>query len=238
MKDGKSLSDPVAPLEQSSRVDPPAFDPGSIWSSLSQTPGIGVSITDVAGNLLFVNDTSMVLFSQSAGIDYHGKTIADFHPPQFVEERLVMIQRVLSDGKPLSISHVYHAHRIESTVWPIRDKQPPCNRVIVISHLQIVDQGFNLADAPESVTTKYIDLGPLDILTKRELEVFVLLGHGMSVPKVAALLHRSPKTIQRHKASITEKLHVKGQAELVAMVTAAGLEVSDAHLSRLKTRPL
>ena len=61
------------------------------------------------------------------------------------------------------------------------------------------------------------------MLTARELEVFTLLGHGMSVPRVAKLLHRSPKTIERHKCAIAKTLNVNSQAEMVAVVTSVGL---------------
>lgn len=215
------------------RVDSPAFDPSSVWKALSQTPGVGVSITDSEGMLLFVNETAAVLFSEDSMVDYQGKHIGDFHPAEFTAERLQMIQRVLSEGKPLSICHIYHGRPIESTVWPIRDHVPPNNRVIVISHLKASGQEPDVSRAPETISTKYIDLGPLNVLTRRELEVLVLLGHGMSVPRVAELLKRSPKTIQRHKAAISQKLKVKGQAEMVAIVTSVGLDVSDAHLKRL-----
>jgi DNA-binding CsgD family transcriptional regulator len=215
------------------RIDVPHIDPGSLWTALANTPNVGVSITDVDGRLLFVNDTAKLLFSDTTDLDYEGKCISDFHPQEFVAERLRMIQRVLTEGKPLLIRHIYLGRNIESTVWPIRDSTPPYNRVIVVTH----ERGTHSVQEDvspqfETVSTEFIDLGPLNILTRRELEVLVLLGHGMSVPHVARVLHRSPKTIQRHKAAISEKLQVRGQAEMVAIVTALGLEPSDTKLRR------
>ncbi len=102
------------------RVDPPQIDPASLWAAMSQTKGVGVSITDAEGRLLFLNDTAMVLFSERTGIEYQGKYIRDFHSPEYVQERLAMIGRVLSEGKPLSMRHIYHGKQIHSTVWPIR----------------------------------------------------------------------------------------------------------------------
>lgn len=217
------------------RIDSIEIDLASLWNALSQSPGIGVSITDVEGRLLFVNDTTMVLFSEALEIDYVGKSIADFHPPEFVAERLAMIRKVVEQSRTMRIRHVYHGRRIESTLWPIQDKRPPFNRVIVVSH----QNSFVLPIQPnpqtiETVATNYIDLGSLDVLSRRELEVLIMLGHGLSVPRTAAVLHRSPKTIQRHKASISEKLGLRGQAELVQMVTELGLELNDAKLKRLK----
>lgn len=215
------------------RIDPPAFDPTSIWTALSCTPGVGVSVTDTEGRLLFVNDTSMVLFSQATKLDYLGKRISDYHSPEFVKERLVMIGRVVEENRPLSIQHIYHGQRIESTVWPVRDKQPPYNRVIVISHSQATNSVSAETGTIEVLSSQYINLGELDILTNRELEVLVLLGHGMSVPSTAKALFRSPKTIQRHKSSISQKLNVSGQAEMVSIVKSVGLDIEDVKLKRL-----
>jgi len=82
-----------------------------------------------------------------------------------------------------------------------------------------------------------LDLGPLDVLSPRELEVLVFLGHGMSVPETAAALKRSPKTIEHHKDSIGKKLHARGQSELVSIVTKLGLELDDLKLQRLPRKP-
>jgi DNA-binding CsgD family transcriptional regulator len=211
------------------------IDSSSLWNALAKTPGVGVSITDAQGHLLFVNSTTMMLFSETTEIDYEGKRISDFHPPDFVKERLRMIQTVLKDGRPLTLKHIYHGRNIHSTVWPIVDRAPPYSRVIVVS---FVACGESLTgDLPgniEAYATNYIDLGPLDVLTQRELEVLVLLGHGMSVPKAAKILHRSPKTVQRHKAAISQKLELHGQAELVSLVASLGLELSHIKLKRLK----
>ncbi len=210
-------------------------DPVLLWTALCQSPGIGVSITDVSGRLLFVNDTTMVLFSEQTNVDYVGKSIADFHPPEFVAERLAMLKKVVEESKTVRVRHVYHGRRIESTLWPVQDKRPPFNRVIVVSHQSACELGLPVDnDLIEVVSTNYIDLGSLSVLSRRELEVLVLLGHGLNVPRTAAVLHRSPKTIQRHKASISEKLGLRGQAELVQIVTELGLELSDAHLKRYR----
>ncbi|MCC9656909.1 PAS and helix-turn-helix domain-containing protein [Rhodopirellula halodulae] len=215
------------------RVDAPEFDPNSIWTALTQTAGIGVCVTDHEGRLIYVNDTAMVLFSDVPGLDYTGKFIHDFHPPQYVKERLAMIARVLAEGKPLAIRHIYHGKQIHSTVWPIRDSKPPYHRVVVVSRTTSGLLKTELDKSIETVRTEFIDYGPLSILTQREVEVAVLLGHGMSVPKVAKLLQRSPKTIERHKSAITQKLGLHGQAELVMIISEMGLDLDDAKLKRL-----
>jgi DNA-binding CsgD family transcriptional regulator len=222
-----------APAPRSVRRDAPAGSPQAFWQALSMTPGVGVSLMDAKGALIFVNPTSQLLFFNDQGVDYHGKTVWDFHPPGFCRERIEMITRVVREKKPLGIRHIYFGRRIESTVWPLGDYRPPFDRVIVVSHNQA--SGPIAADLPhefETIDTDYIGLGPLDVLSRRELEVLVMLGHGASVPETAAALHRSINTIQRHKESISRKLRLSGQAKMVSLVASMGLELSDANRTR------
>ena len=55
----------------------------------------------------------------------------------------------------------------------------------------------------------------MDILSDRELEVFQLIGEGMTTRHVAKALHLSVKTIETHRQHIMEKLGLKGATELV-----------------------
>lgn len=239
--------EPSMPLEPQSpeaqiwakhrRVDHGLGSNQALWAAFSGTPGVGVSITDTQGRLIFVNNTSLVLFSGSPDVDYHNKTIADFHSPEFVEERLQLISRVINENKPLRIKHILMGRPLESTIWPFRDHRPPFNRVIVVTRERGASVPLEIPSQIEEVQTSYIDLGPLNVLSKRELEVMILLGHGLSVPRAAAVLRRSAKTIERHKESISDKLSLKGQAEIVQVVTSMGLDLSDTKLQRINEMP-
>jgi DNA-binding CsgD family transcriptional regulator len=224
---------PSADLDKSPNPDLDLNGTG-LWQALSQTPGIGISITDIQGNLIFVNDTSLVLFSGQVAIDYRGKSIADFHPAAFVKERLELIRRVLSENRPLRIHHVYAGHSITSTVWPLKDRGISKSRVIVVSRAGPPQPADNLVQQNiETFHTEYIELGSMNVLSQRELEVLVLLGHGLTIPEAAKLLNRSPKTIQRHKESISKKIHLHRQSDLVELVTGIGLTMDDTKLKRL-----
>ncbi|PYK65728.1 MAG: DNA-binding response regulator, partial [Verrucomicrobia bacterium] len=52
-----------------------------------------------------------------------------------------------------------------------------------------------------------------------ELEIFQLIGQGVSTRKIADRLGRSIKTIETHRTRIKEKLAVKSAAELVHRAT-------------------
>ena len=59
------------------------------------------------------------------------------------------------------------------------------------------------------------DGSPMERLSDRELEIFVLIGRGFGTREVANMLHRSPKTIESHRASIKDKLMLKTATELL-----------------------
>jgi DNA-binding NarL/FixJ family response regulator len=56
---------------------------------------------------------------------------------------------------------------------------------------------------------------PLDILTNRELEVFRLIGEGLSTKEIADRLHLSIKTIGTYRENLKEKLQLKHFTDLV-----------------------
>lgn len=56
---------------------------------------------------------------------------------------------------------------------------------------------------------------PLGRLSDRELEVFRLIGQGVSLREIAQKLHLSIKTIETHREHIKKKLHLKNSRELL-----------------------
>jgi DNA-binding NarL/FixJ family response regulator len=64
------------------------------------------------------------------------------------------------------------------------------------------------ASAPESLDS------PVECLSNRELEVFELIGRGLSTGEIAGKLHLSVKTIETHRAKIKKKLNIDSGGEL------------------------
>lgn len=59
-------------------------------------------------------------------------------------------------------------------------------------------------------------LPSLDLLSDRELEVFHLIGTGLTTKEIADKLRRGVKTIETHRLRLKEKLGIKSHAELIA----------------------
>jgi DNA-binding NarL/FixJ family response regulator len=56
---------------------------------------------------------------------------------------------------------------------------------------------------------------PTDALSDRELEIFQLLGQGMSLDRIADSLFVSVKTVEAHREHIKQKMKFKSSAELL-----------------------
>ncbi|MGD1277564.1 MAG: response regulator transcription factor [Tepidisphaeraceae bacterium] len=65
---------------------------------------------------------------------------------------------------------------------------------------------------------------PLAALSDRELEVFQMIGQGMSVKEIASHLFLSAKTVEVHREHIKEKLGLKSSAELLRYAVTYALE--------------
>lgn len=63
----------------------------------------------------------------------------------------------------------------------------------------------------------------LDSLTPREREILRMIGRGKTRTEIAEELHRSPRTIDNHRASIMRKLEISDRVELVRYAIREGL---------------
>ena len=55
---------------------------------------------------------------------------------------------------------------------------------------------------------------PMERLTDREIEIFEMIGQGLTSRQIARHLELSPKTVETHREHIKEKLELKNATEL------------------------
>jgi two-component system invasion response regulator UvrY len=67
------------------------------------------------------------------------------------------------------------------------------------------------------------DKTPVDVLSPREFEVFMLLAQGKTVADIAQVLHLSPRTVGTHLYNIKQKLNASNSAEIALIAMRAGL---------------
>ena len=64
---------------------------------------------------------------------------------------------------------------------------------------------------------------PVEILSRREFEVFMMLARGKSVAEIAETLFLSPRTVGTHMYHIKQKLGVDNSAEMALLAIRTGL---------------
>jgi DNA-binding NarL/FixJ family response regulator len=55
---------------------------------------------------------------------------------------------------------------------------------------------------------------PVQDLSNREIEVYEMIGQGLTIQQIATRLHLSPKTVETHREKIKQKLNLKSSGEL------------------------
>ncbi|MHC4947269.1 MAG: response regulator [Planctomycetota bacterium] len=63
----------------------------------------------------------------------------------------------------------------------------------------------------------------LEMLTPRETQILRMIGRGLSRTEIAAAIHRSPKTVDNHRAAIMQKLGIHDRVELARYAISEGL---------------
>jgi two-component system invasion response regulator UvrY len=64
---------------------------------------------------------------------------------------------------------------------------------------------------------------PVEVLSPREFELFLLLAQGKTVAEIAEMLYLSPRTVGTHLYNIKQKLNASNAAELTLIALRAGL---------------
>jgi len=220
----------------------------SLWEAVIAEPHTGVSIVTIDGTVLYMNDQLARIFhgegaTASRWID---QNLSAIHPQGWVTHRLATLRRVNATGKPALVRVIWQGRQHHTWIYPIGaegvDESDPSDlpgkatpdRFLTITRFvegegppRLSEEGYEYSESD------WVDLGPLKVLSPREVEVLALIGQGMSNKEIAASLFRSVKTIDNHRASIGAKLQVAERVGLAAIAHRAGLTLRDAERERL-----
>ncbi len=214
---------------------PPEFtsDP-LVWSALVSDPAIGVAVVDALGVFRFANARFAELFELGDPASVVGMRHIELFPTDCIEEWTPLAQRVLVSGRPVVLRRIFAGRQLQCTLWPKPGQTQADAQILIISHR---GEHAPLREDIEIIESGLIDLGPLDALSKRELEVLALLGEGKTLDQAAAALNRARKTIDNHRQSIARKLGESSRVRLAQIACEAGLRISDARLPRMRREP-
>jgi DNA-binding NarL/FixJ family response regulator len=119
-----------------------------------------------------------------------------------MHDELMFAERVLRAGGMGYVSKEEASHTIVQAVRTVS-----AGKLYLSPRMteQVMNRAFSGADLSRS---------PLERLSDREMEVFELIGQGLTVRAIASRLQLSPKTIETHREHIKEKLSLANATEL------------------------
>ena len=194
-----------------------------------------------SGTVLYANNVAAAGLSGYSTDSVVGLKFLEITPRPWAEERLKHMQLAIQHQRPLTIIEILDGTRLSSTISPIKvDQNHPGDNsgdnsgwMLLVTVEQVtplkLDWLRTHKDPEDLIHADVIDLGPLSVLSPRELEVIALMGQGLRQKQIAERLHRSVSTVDRHRERIGEKLGIADRIELVGLAREAVLEVEDAQ---------
>lgn len=67
------------------------------------------------------------------------------------------------------------------------------------------------------------DVNPLDTLSRREIQVLMMISQGTKTQEISEILNLSPKTISTYRTRLNEKLNVNSDIEMLHMAMKYGV---------------
>ena len=206
---------------------------------LSGMYAVSIMVWDSDGTILCSNDVAARGFKQKSSDDLLGKTLYDFAPKSWSLERYQIAKLAMESGKRITLLEILGGYRLRALLRPIstilNQQQHNC---VLITVEKITEEEFLYARSGQTnemvIHANINDLGPLDVLTSRELEVLALMGQGLRAKDIAKELCRSVSTIDNHRDNIGEKLGIHDRSELIALAKLAALQVEDATRQRVQ----
>lgn len=221
-----------------------------VFAAIGADPMIGVAIVGEDGHIFWTNPQMARLFfgDTKTAAEAMGQNLADMYPGPWVEERLKLMKHAADNNKPVQLRSIWEGRQQYSWMHPLEAEAPESmepgeehggempRRLLIITK-RVSGEGkteeLKQADGFDKVDSETIDLGPLDVLTSRELEVLALLGQGLAAAEIAKVLHRSVKTINTHRENIGKKLKIDDRVKLANVAQRAGLRFADAEKERV-----
>jgi DNA-binding CsgD family transcriptional regulator len=190
-------------------------------------------VVDSTGQIRYHNRLAAFIFAGDESRQMTGSGLRDSFDHRVVDEWLVWQSRVVQTGVSLDVEQIWQGRRIRMTFCLLANQSAP----LLLMAARYASQHLpgNQRELPVE-QSRFMDLGPLDVLTNREFQTLLVLGEGKSVPEAARILAISPKTLEKHKTQIGHKLGTDSGDRIVQHVTRIGLRRDDSERIAIQFR--
>lgn len=198
-----------------------------LWDSILGITDAPVLVLDTAGEILAANAPAKTLLDLPST---EGEaTMLDSVLREAVAAEMLRYVRSADDSdSPLIVDIVLNGQWLRLTLRPCEFEQ---SRAVLIvgSH----GHESQPVTSIRQIRATHDDLGQLESLTPRELEILRLIALGLSSNEIARVLYRSVKTIEGHRVSLRSKLQVTNRVELARIALQSGLITLDTPLPEI-----
>ncbi len=218
----------------STPVNTSSADDSVLWTALLRDSSCRVAVVDQTGAIEHCNEAFAEQFTgpETDAKAPQPRQLTAIYPTNLAEERLRILRRALSTASGITLVGLVQGRLVHDSFRPLSDRGEGKGRVLFVSSDASPTESAHdeHGDGQEVIRAVHDDLGPLEVLTKRELEVLTHIGMGLSTAEIAKVLHRSVKTVEWHRVALGNKLGASNRVELARMAIRAGLcPLTDAH---------
>ena len=211
-----------------------------LWDALTQDTGCSAFICNRDGQVIQYNERARAWFqwkklqhARDEEPHEHGDgfettqapfTLADSCYDPILSERMDIVHRVCDEHVHIVYESVLRGIRNLVSIRPLPIEETLTLAFIISRRLKPWERvtQARFPDA-EVVELELHDAGILQVLSPRELEVLVLIGDGHSYAEIARQLHRSVRTVERHRDHLGQKLGANNRVELARFAIRAGI---------------
>lgn len=219
-----------------------ALGMATLWNALDADPLTSVIVATLGGKILHANVRAAQFFI-APNADPRalvGRSIADALPKTAGQHYLQLFAQVQSGGSPLLLREIWQGRQVVTRflfVRPEHADDPELAEGLILAVARRVEGSLEDSLGAETdafrLVAPYVHLGPLDVLSDREIEVLSLLCTGLTAKEIATRLDRSFKTVENHRYVIGRKLGAQDRHALAGIATRAGLTSMDALRPRI-----
>lgn len=193
-----------------------------IEALLHDAPGI-VLIVDVDG---WLRGSSAAAHSVWPSANSASSRVHDLVNTELASEWLEHVRQVIRDRRAVAIRGVVKGEWLWTLLRAVEVSSGTVHVMVTIRAMTadaIHTPPVGIGSSIRITDAEHHDLGPMQQLSKREIEVLSLVGAGLTTGQIAKVLHRSLKTVENHRTSIGRKLNARSLLDLCRMARHAGM---------------
>lgn len=175
---------------------------------------------EVCGGAVNVSDAMKALQELSPDLVVVDITLEDSSGLELIAEIKNRWSHVRTVVWSMFDERVFAQRAIRAGAMGYVNKEEPIERLVGAIR-QVLDGSFCLSPGmtnwliQRAAGARPLEEDPVGRLSNRELEVFAMLGQGMTTRAIARRLALSPKTVETHRENIKTKLDLKNSCALI-----------------------